>query len=53
MPDIQEAKCFEFTYQILPPLGASTGGQTFFFALRIDLIYLLLYSPWEGGGESF
>ena len=28
MPDIQEAKCFEFTVQILPPppLGAHRGG---------------------------
>ena len=27
MPDIQEAKCYEFTVRILPPLGAPRGGQ--------------------------
>ena len=28
MPDIQEAKCLEFTVQILPPpLGAPSGGK--------------------------
>jgi len=38
MPDIQEAKCFEFTVQILPPpLGAPGGGDF------IDLIYCTLY----------
>ena len=30
MPDIQEAKCFEFTVHILPPpLGAPRGGTNF------------------------
>ena len=34
MPDIQEAKCFEFTVQISPPpLGGPRGGKQF-FALR-------------------
>ena len=32
-PDIQEAKCFEFTVQMLPPpLGAFRGGGKFFGA---------------------
>jgi len=32
MPDIQEAKCFEFTVQIPPPLGAPRGGAKKFRA---------------------
>ena len=27
LPDIQEAESFEFTYQIVPPLGAFREGQ--------------------------
>ena len=27
MADIQEAECFEFTYQIVPPQGAFREGQ--------------------------
>ena len=35
-PDIQEAKCFEFTVQMLPPpLGAFRGGANF-LALRTN-----------------
>ena len=31
MPDIQEAKCYEFTVRILPPpLRAPRGGQKIF-----------------------
>jgi len=37
MPDIQEAKCYEFTVRILPPLGAPRGGAKKNFALRANL----------------
>ena len=36
MPNIQEAKCFEFIVQILPPPGAHNGGATFFAFISID-----------------
>ena len=37
MPDIQKAKCFEFTVQILPPLEAlGGGGQTNILPLRLS-----------------
>ena len=39
MPDIQEAKCFEFTVHILPPplLGGprGRGGEIYFWAREI------------------
>ena len=38
MPDIQEAKCYEFTVRILPPppLGAPRGGQKNVLPLRAN-----------------
>ena len=34
MPDIQKAKCFEFTVQILPPALGGGGGQKNYYGLR-------------------
>ena len=48
MPDIQEAKCYEFTVRILPPpLGAPRGGQKFFlrFAQILPPLDLFLHTP--------
>ena len=48
MPDIQEAKCFEFTDQMLPPpLGAFRGGGQIFwrFAQISPSLQLFLYTP--------
>ena len=56
MPDIQEAKYYEFSIQILPPpLGAPKGAgrQKHFFALRANLtstleffsVYALVHPP--------
>ena len=43
MPNIQEAKCFEFTVQIPPPLGAPRGRQNFVpLYIYLDLF---LYTP--------
>ena len=51
MPDIQEAKCYEFTVRILPPLGAPRGGQKKFFRFAQILpppyIYFCI-RPWGG-----
>ena len=40
MPNIQEAKCFEFIVQILPPPGAHNegGGATFFVFISVDAL---------------
>ena len=49
MPDIQEAKCLEFTVQILPPPPRSfwrEGAKKFRFAqISPPAIYLFLYTP--------
>ena len=50
MPDIQEAKCFEFTVSA-PPLGAIWGWAKYFFALRANFASppeLFLYTPFYG-----
>ena len=52
MPDIQEAKCYEFTVRILPPLGAPRGGQKKFLRFAQTLptpptfisVYALVYN---------
>ena len=48
MPDIKEAKCFEFTVQILPPpLAAPRGGKQICwrFAQLSPPQDLFLYTP--------
>ena len=41
MPDIQEAKCYEFTVRIFPPLGAPRGGAK----KILPPLHLFLYTP--------
>ena len=44
MPDVQEAKCFEFTVQILPPpLEAPSRGQKNVRPPRFISVYALVY----------
>ena len=54
MYDIQEAKCFAFTYQILPPTGSFFKGAIIFLALRTYLTppprFVFGYAL-GGGGE--
>ena len=46
MPDIQEAKCFEFTVQILPPPPRSSqGAANMFCPPRFISVYALANPP--------
>ena len=46
MPDIQKAKRFEFTIQILPPALGEGGGQKMIFVCEImPPLDLFLYTP--------
>ena len=50
MPDIQEAKYFEFTVQIFPSIGAPGGGaKKLRFVHILPPIDLFLYTPFIQG----
>ena len=51
MPDIQEAKCFEFTVQILPPPMAKKIEILLF--LKIDFFFFKVPRATPGTSASF